>query len=465
MKNNRILTLALVSMVVLGVPRAQAGPVQNTMHSAIDIPIAEDTTSFIGTADLNGDGLADLLTEIPARRLVGVLLSNGDGTFRNVPGPSSEVLFRLAHGDANGDGSIDLVGFAGRRLVTLAGNNDGTFGAPITSEIQALNTGSVPDAIDFADFNADGDLDVAVTRRNFDSVIVFGRGDGRFGPDAVPFDSGSGHFVDFDGDRFPDLVAADVDHRLFVMLGNGDGTFRQGEAVEVSPSVVGDVSGDGLPDLIGIRAVGNGESRVLTIQRGRGDGTFQPEVVSSAPGADYLVDDRLADFDGDGYGDFLTYAICGDAEERPCYLQIFFGSSTGIVDRREFVGVSPFLDVGDVNGDDQPDIVNFARLPVDPEVSLSLFLNATLSISDVVLDRRAPKPFRVRVTGSNFEPLSQVFVGGRATPWAPVVFKSSRKLILKGGAELESLFVPGTPVTIRIVNPDGREVSTVVVPE
>lgn len=462
--NKRIFTLALVMMAVFGAPGAQAGPEQRTMDLPIDIPIAEDTTSLIGTPDLNGDGLADVLTEIPARRLIGVLLSKGDGTFRNVPGPSSEGLFRLTPADANGDGAIDLVGFSGRQLVTLAGKNDGTFATPITSEIAALNTGP-PDAIDFADFNADGDLDVAVTRRNFDAVIVFGRGDGRFGPDAVPFDSGSGHFVDFNGDRIPDLVASDAENSLFVMLGIGDGTFRQGETIKVSPRVVGDVSGDGLPDLIGIRVVGNGESRVLAIQRGRGDGTFQPEVVSSAPGADYLVDDRLADFDGDGYGDFLTYAICGDAEERPCELQIFFGSSTGIVDRREFVGVSPFLDVGDVNGDEQPDIVNFARLPLDPEESLSLFLNATLSISDVVLDRRAPKPFRVRVIGSNFEPLSQVFVGNQATPWAPLVFKSNRKLILKGGAELESLFVPGTPTAIRIVNPDGREVSTVVVPK
>lgn len=462
--NKRIFTLSLILMAVLGAPGVEAGPELRTMDSPIDIPIAEDTTSFIGTADLNGDGLDDVLTEIIARRLIGVLLSKGDGTFRNVPGPSTEGYFRLAPADANGDGSIDLVGFSGRRLVALAGKNDGTFAAPITSEIAALNTGT-PDAIDFADFNADGDLDVAVTRRNFDSVIVFGRGDGRFGPDAVPFDSGSGHFVDFDGDRIPDLVASDAEHRLFVMLGNGDGTFRKGETVSVLPRVVGDVNGDGLPDLVGIRVVDSGESRVLAIQLGRGDGTFQPEVVSSAPGADYLVDDRLADFDSDGYGDFLTYAICGEAEERPCELQIFFGSSTGIVDRREFVGVSPFLDVGDVNGDDQPDIVNFARLPLDPEESLSLSLNATLSISDVVLDRRAPKPFRVRVIGSNFEPLSQVFIGDRTTPWVPVVFKSSRKLILKGGTELERLFVPGTPTAIRIVNPDGREVSAVVVPE
>ena len=464
MKNNRILTLALVSMIVLGVPRAQAGPVQKTMHSAIDIPIAEDTTSFIGAADLNGDGLDDVLTEILARKLIGVLLSKGDGTFRNVPGPSADGLFRLAPVDANGDGSVDLVGFAGRRLVTLAGNNDGTFGAPITSEIAALNTGS-PEAILFADFNADGDLDVAVTRRNDESLMIFGRGDGRFGPTAVPFDSGSGQFVDFDGDRFPDLIASDAEHRLFVMLGNGDGTFRQGETVEVSPRVVGDVSGDGLPDLVGMRVVGDGESRVFAIQLGRGDATFQPVVVSSAFDTDILVGDRLADFDGDGFGDFLTYEICGQTEEFPCAVQILFGSSNGAIDRREFVGGSPFLAVGDVNGDEQPDIVNFVRLPLDPEESLFVFLNATLSISDVVLDRRAPKLFRVRVTGSNFESLSQVFVGGRATPWAPVVFKSSRKLILKGGAELESLFVPGTPVTIRIVNPDGREVSTVVVPE
>ncbi len=465
MKKYGILLLAVVFLAVLGVVPAAAGPAQGTMHTARNIPIADDTSHLLGLADLNGDGRADVLTVIGSRQLLGILLSNGDGTFRNVPGRSTVGLYKLAPADANGDGVIDLVGFSGRMIATLLGRNDGTFSSAITSEIETLNTGSLPEALDFADFNVDGLIDVVVTRLHSEESIVFGRGNGRFGPDSIPLASGSSHFADFNGDGIPDLVSADEEHHLFVGLGNGDGTFRRGADLEYGGHVGGDINGDGNLDLVGIRSVVTGEPLVITVQLGRGDGTFLPLVESVAPGVSYFASNTVADFDGDGFGDLLMYSICGDTEEYVCHMQLIFGSSDGVIERYEPVGGSENLSVGDVNGDGLPDTVFFYRLPPESGASLSGLLNATLSIREVQLDRRAPRPFRVRLTGSNFDPRSQVFIGDRTSQWSPVVFKSDRKLILKGGAELESLFVAGTPTTIRIVNPDGRETSTIVVTE
>jgi uncharacterized repeat protein (TIGR01451 family) len=71
----------------------------------------------------------------------------------------------------------------------------------------------------------------------------------------------------------------------------------------------------------------------------------------------------------------------------------------------------------------------------------------------------AGKPFRIRITGSNFQPGIQVFIGSDETPWPEVKYKNSTTLVLKG-ATLKSQFPKGVPTPIRLVNPDGGRTTT-----
>jgi hypothetical protein len=66
-------------------------------------------------------------------------------------------------------------------------------------------------------------------------------------------------------------------------------------------------------------------------------------------------------------------------------------------------------------------------------------------------------PFRVRITGTNFQPGIAVFIGNSATPWPNVRYKDSTSLTLKKGGSLKALFPKGVPVEIRVVNLDGGE--------
>jgi hypothetical protein len=125
-------------------------------------------------SDFNGDGKLDLafctLTQI------GVMLGNGDGTFRPpiyyTTDAAGSGQFTFAIGDINSDGKPDLIvsdyylGAAGPQLAVFLGNGDGTFQTQ-----QVLASGlAVPageTGITLGDFNSDGLLDVILQNGGF----------------------------------------------------------------------------------------------------------------------------------------------------------------------------------------------------------------------------------------------------------------------------------------------------------
>ena len=68
---------------------------------------------------------------------------------------------------------------------------------------------------------------------------------------------------------------------------------------------------------------------------------------------------------------------------------------------------------------------------------------------------KVANPFRLKITGSNFQPGIQVFIGASTTPWPNVAYKSYAVLVLKSGSTLKAYFPKGLPVPIKLVNPDG----------
>lgn len=68
---------------------------------------------------------------------------------------------------------------------------------------------------------------------------------------------------------------------------------------------------------------------------------------------------------------------------------------------------------------------------------------------------KVPNPFRLKITGSNFQAGAAVFIGSDVSPWGSISVKNASLIVMKGGGALKARFPTGVAVALRVVNPDG----------
>ncbi len=239
--------------------------------------------------------------------------------------------------------------------------------------------GTGPAGLTFADFNGDGNMDIAVINDDASAApggpnvaIFLGNGNATFHKSDraaasipisyTPLSLATG---DLNGDGKPDLIVASYAATLGkagsqsasggviqVFLGKGDGTFQAPSSIIVgqypSSVVVADFNGDGKMDL----AIADYIAGNVAILLGKGDGTFQPPITYPADSGPFSL--VAADFNGDGKMDLAV------ANFNSNDVSILFGNGDGTFGAPQNIGVGNgpvSIAKGDFNGDGKTDLV------------------------------------------------------------------------------------------------------------
>ncbi len=280
---------------------------------------------------------------------------NGDYTFTytnfdQYETPGTTALFLPTAGDPASVRVADLGGSSEPDILVsnvdttdtlqvLAGNANRTFQAPQQYAVgpglstSFLNAGYRQ--IGVADFTDNGELDVAVPNyRAGDVSVLLNNGDGGFQPqrtdDAVtnPDSLVTGNFVAGSNnvdmavlENFPEGVGTS---QLAILIGRGNGTFEPEVLYPTvftqgaGPMVVGDFTGNGIDDVI----VFSKNSDLAEIFLGNGNGTFQPGTVFTI--GENTNAAEAVDLDDNGILDLITTSTNGGN----VYVQMGNGNGT-----------------------------------------------------------------------------------------------------------------------------------------
>jgi len=339
--------------------------------------------------DLNRDGLPDLVTENldganANTDLVPVYINQGNGQFKLVNGfvpKASLAMHSIAVADMNGDGLPDLVWEDQVNLYLALGQGDGTFVLSAQTPFPVPVDPFFQDIFTISDLNGDGIPDIVIGSEDTYSVLL-GKGNFKF----------QGTKPVMVGELYPNTVAIDLDGTGRISLAvpssildpDGTGIFilpssPQGQLLPVDgyyawedmySAVEGHFTQGPGPDI----AIRPWHSAIPEVLRNDGTGAFAPLPNPNPPQNlygpfpsiyDYLM--QTGDFNGDGKADLIEYGVDltnlrdGDYQN-VLVAQTWYGNGDGTFQRAvplagydslEPIGI---LTGGDLNHDGATDI-------------------------------------------------------------------------------------------------------------
>ncbi len=242
-----------------------------------------EATAGVAAGPLTPGSPSSLVTINPGSNTLSVLTGLGAGRLANpvtIDTPSPALAIREA--DFNHDGNADLAVLTADGVSIYLGNGQGGFDPPVT-----YKAGTDPSGLTVADLSGDGQLDLLVGNAYGDVLILVGNGDGTFRPFEPVKAAVALAVADLTGNGVLDFVFASQSlNQVTVVYGSTTQAVNNSQVVGdqatgvLAPGAVllADLNGDGIPDLVVANSGGNN----VLVYPGLGNGQFGPPVGGTA---------------------------------------------------------------------------------------------------------------------------------------------------------------------------------------
>ncbi len=328
-------------------------------------------SASVRVADVDGDGDADVIVangrHWPAPNYVFLNAGHARFTVQRDAGDQRSTSYAAEPADFDGDGDVDIA--VGNDMApNQVCMNDGRGHFQARSEFGSVSSIR---SLTVADIDGDGDQDILATCRGRANQICLNNGKGQFtsaGTFGTRRDSTIDVAVtDWNGDGHPDLVLANRDSQPnAILLNDGKSGFATsipfGDASEQTRAVaIADINGDGHADIV----TGNiGAPNRVFFADGRG-GIARAIDVGREDGRSYSI--CVADMDDDNDLDIIVgnvgqqNAVLFNQGDGTTFSEVRFGDPAG---------ATYSVDTGDLDGDGFRDIV-----VANSDARNSVFLN------------------------------------------------------------------------------------------
>ena len=344
-----------LALAAVGIQETRTLPHFTTV---VQLDTTSDPSANVSLGDLDGDGDLDIVLAKGRHDpfVDKVLLNDGKGHFVTSDlGPTADRTYTAALADFDGDGDLDVVVSNDSPDKKLLYFNDGkgrfavagTWGDPKWSTRNAA----------IADLNGDGRPDVIAANRPGPSYVCLNDGHGQLVSPCVPIPADSATTIvpaDFDKDGDIDLAVPSRDGgQSHLYMNDGKAGFTR--TIAFGPSnaaarvgAAADFDGEGTIDL----AVGDEAAASLTVYTNDGKGQLTPGFhIADKQRTPYAM--TAGDLNGDRHPDIVLGYTEGPHS-------VFFNDGSG----KRFVevkfgdkpGAAYGFAIGDVNGDGKPDI-------------------------------------------------------------------------------------------------------------